>query len=96
MTKDQLVKHCLDEIGVALKRFGTYSYDDKGPHEVMDVDSLEEKMRSLSAQDAGDVILELAKSKKHDGRGEYLASTLLCNMQDWDELFEIPGVSDYL
>ncbi len=96
MTKDELAQHCLDEIGISLKRFGTYSYDDKGPHEVMDVDTLEEKFRTLTATDAGEVILKLAQSKKHKGRGEYLASTLLCNMQDWDELFEVPGVADYL
>ncbi len=96
MDSKTLVKECLEDIGIALKSFGTYSFDDKGPTEVMDVDSIVEKFRSLSVNEAGKAILALAQSKKHGGRGEYLASTILCEMQDWDDLFAIPGVENYL
>jgi hypothetical protein len=96
MNSKSLATECIKEIGVALKKFGTYSFDDKGPTEVMDVDVLVKKFRKLSAEEAGKAILELAESKEHDGRCEYLATTILCDLQDWDELFDIPGVADYL
>ncbi len=94
--KNKLAQESLKAIGVAFKQFGEYSFFDKGPQEVMDVGSLVEKYRTLSAEEAGAAILELAQSEKHKGAGEILASSLLCDMQDWDELFEIPGVGDYL
>ena len=92
-----LVNECLADLGSALKQFGTYSFDDKGPHEVMDLDSLVGKFEDLDAKTAGAAILKLATSKKYEGRGQYLASSILCEMQEWDELFEeTPEVGDYL
>ena len=90
----QLLDECLTELGLALKLFGTYSFDDKGAHEVMDVDVLEEKFRKLSPDDAATVLLALSKSKKHGGRGAVLASDLISNMDDWDELFEVDGFDE--
>ena len=86
-TLNPLTVECIEKIGVALKMFGTYQYDDKGPNEVMNVDELEAKFRALPAKDAAAILLELNTSKKHKGRGSYLVSELVCNMQDWDELF---------
>jgi hypothetical protein len=86
----------LDELGLALSRFGTYSFDDKGSHEVMSLYEIGTDLEKLPAEEAGMIILQVAKSKKYAGRGERVASDLLCGLQEWDELFEIPGVSDYL
>ena len=90
----QLLDECLSELGLALERFGTYTFDDKGAHEVMDVDVLAEKFRKLTPEDAATVLLALSKSKNHDGRGVGLASDLICNMQDWDELFAVDGFDE--
>lgn len=90
----QLLDECLTELGLALKRFGTYTFDDKGAEEVMDVEVLEEKFRKMTPEDAATVLLALSRSKKHGGRGEALASTLICNMQDWDELFAVDGFDE--
>ena len=49
---NELTNECLTELGVALKRFGTYSFDDKGPGEVMDIDRLVGKLRDKLAKDA--------------------------------------------
>jgi len=93
-TLNPLTAECLDKIGVALKMFGTYQYDDKGPNEVMDVDELETKFRALPAKDAAAILLELDTSKKHKGRGNYLASELIISMQDWEELFACPEIDE--
>ena len=89
-----LVDECLSELGKALSSFGTYSFDDKGAHEVMSLEPLEEKLRAMSAEDASIVLLAVSKSDRYDGRGDALACTLVSNMQDWDELMEIEEINN--
>ena len=91
---NELTNECLTELGLALKQFGTYSFDDKGPHEVMDIDPLLSKFRVLPATEAARVLVELSESHEHSGRGNYLASALVGEMEDWDELFEQPGIEE--
>jgi hypothetical protein len=93
----ELVKECLADLGEALEQFGTYQFSDKGPSEVMNIDALVKKFRKLDPATAGVTICKLAKSKKYQGRPEYVASEILCGMQDWDELWDaVPEVSEYL
>jgi hypothetical protein len=91
---NKLTKECLTELDVALKRFGTYSFDDKGPYEVMDVESLARKLRVMPVAEATTVLLELAASPEHKGRGNSLASVLVGELEDWDELFEHPDIAE--
>jgi hypothetical protein len=91
-----LTQTALSQLGEALKHFGTYSFDDKGASEVMDLDDLLEPLQKLPAKEAGTVLLELAKSPKYEGRGERLASELLLELQDWDELFENEAVANLM
>jgi hypothetical protein len=92
--QNPLTVECIDKIGAALKMFGSYSFDDKGPNEVMDIDELETKFRALPAAEAAAVLLEVNASKKHSGRGNYLVSELCIAMQDWDDLFASPGMEN--
>jgi hypothetical protein len=62
----------------------------------MDTDALVSSFRKLSAVEAAEVLLELSNSKKYKGRGSYLASSLVGEMQDWDALFSQEGVEDLL
>jgi hypothetical protein len=93
---NNLTTECLTALGDALKQFGEYAFDDKGPHEVMDTDALVLSFRKLPAVEAAKVLLEISNSKKYKGRGSYLASSLVGEMQDWDALFEQEGVEDLL
>ena len=88
MTNDALVEKCLSKIGEALTRFGAYSFDDKGPNEVMDLEELTSEIRRLPVEDAISVLQAINGSEKYEGRASTLASTLIVQMQDWDELFE--------
>jgi hypothetical protein len=60
----------------------------------MDIAALGEKFRAAPVEKAAEVLVELAASQEHDGRGNYLASTLVGEMEDWDELFEQPGIEE--
>jgi hypothetical protein len=91
-----VTEECLEKMTEALKRFGTYSYDDKGPNEVMDIPNLVAQIRALPVEEAGEVLLEIANSPTKKLRGAPLASAILMDLQDWDELFEIPEVADLL
>jgi len=91
---NKLTEECLTELGLALKRFGTYHYDDKGPHEVMDLEPLIAKFQELTAIEAAEVLREIAASPEYDNRGSFLTETLLGNMEVWEELWEQPGIID--
>lgn len=91
-----LAKRILEELGIALKQFGTYSFDDKGPNEVMDTNAFVEELRALSPTDAAMVLLDVAVSKKFKGRGLQVAMSLVTDLQDWDDLFAFPGIDDIL
>lgn len=91
---DNLAEECLDEIAAAVKQFGTYSYDDKGPGEVMEVYELVRKFRVLDVKAAAHSLRILGNSPRLDGRGERLASCIIGEMEDWDELFEQPGIPE--
>jgi hypothetical protein len=61
----------------------------------MELDPLRDKLRALPVSEAAEVLLELARSTVHSGRGERLASDLLGGLEDWDELFEVEGIDEY-
>jgi hypothetical protein len=91
---NELTNECLAELGWALKRFGTYSFDDKGPSEVMDIDRWVEKLRGMPVAEATTVLLELASCNEYDGRSNELARALVGELEDWDELFENPDIAE--
>lgn len=95
MRTDALAARIINELGVALKQFGTYAFDDKGPHEVMGFEMTAE-LRKLPAAEAAAVLTMVATSKKYKGRGLQVASCIVCDLQDWDELFEQPGIDNLL
>ena len=80
-----LTEKILKDLGSALKRFGTYSFDDKGAREVMHTSDIVNKLKELGPKDAGLVLLEISQSPLYDGRGEQLAQELICSMDDWDK-----------
>lgn len=82
----------LNELTYALKRFGEYPFDDKGPGEVMDISYIAALLRSQTPQQAGDILAEVSKANAHDGRSETVANDIAYYLQDWDELFDHPEV----
>jgi hypothetical protein len=86
----------IKELGEALKMFGSYTFDDKGPDEVMDIGGLVEELKKLTSNEASEVLFEVARAKNHKGRGLQVAMYLVLDLQDWDELFTISGIDDLL
>ena len=94
------VTEMYDQVVTALKMFGEYPFRDKGPREVMDIDALAERIHSLDAVEAGKLLRGLA----HSGPTEafrrsfsaYAAGEIVLDLQEWDELFEQPGIDELL
>lgn len=79
----------LVDLASALKQFGEYSFDDKGPDEVMDLDKWASKLRNLQADQAGRVMKLVGEGRK-DGRGERLRDQFAIHLQDQpDQWFEV-------
>lgn len=82
----------------AIKEFGRYTWDDKGPREVMDLDSICSRLRALGPAGAADVLKSL-RAKGHKGsKGssdfEYCFSAIMVHLQDWDEFMNGPVEED--
>jgi hypothetical protein len=81
-----LAQRAQDELREALIAFGEYSYNDKGPAEVMDIDSLASAFRDAGPDAAVDAFRQILTDKDH---GESLASAILYELQDWTELWNL-------
>ncbi len=58
-----LTKEIRTKIREAVKEFGSYSYGDKGPHEVMEVGELVDKLKALPEDELRKVHRELNKTE---------------------------------
>lgn len=77
-----LAKEILTKIREAVKEFGTYSYEDKGPYEVMDVGELEAKLRELPADEMKIVFNEVGQTKLGAIFTEYVYEILVDSMEE--------------
>ncbi len=91
---DPVTKEILTELGKGLKRFGTYTFDDKGADEVMRLEPFVEQLQAMPAPAAAEILFELADADDYEGRGHALASCLISYMQEWDELFDVAGIPE--
>ena len=97
-TAKDFAKKAFGKLNAALKEFGTYSFDDKGPHEVMSIGILKSDLKAMSAEDAL-AVLKLMVARK-DGRGQVLADAIICSYRndevEWlDEAFNIVEPDTY-
>lgn len=82
MKKHPLAEQYIKEIKAAMKMFGSYSYYDKGPDEVMKVNW--KPLIKLSQQERVQVLKELLAFKD----GQPLAYAIVSELQDADEVSE--------
>jgi hypothetical protein len=78
-------------ISAAVHEFGAYSYDDKGPFEVMDVENLVARVQvELTKEEACALLKELASDA---GRGYALAEAIWFELpEDYPDPFDDPDV----
>ncbi len=95
MKTKEIAEKALSDLEKSLKEFGTYSFDDKGAYEVMNVNIFVRQIGSMDVESASECLLLISNGRK-DGRGENLANTILTNIrqtEDWiDGVLDITGM----
>jgi hypothetical protein len=84
-----------DELAYAVRRYGGKAFDRDGPQALMDFATLLDGLRQLPAIEASAALRDVAHRRYKD-RGLRLASALLARLQDWDALFDQPGMEALL
>lgn len=83
--KEITSKTILQELEDALSKFGAYSFDDKGPHEVMNITPITDYIKTLSKEEAAAILKEVVDAEGYSDRNKELASAIV---GDCDEMPE--------
>ncbi len=67
------------KLTAAIKQFGSYSYYDKGSHEVMDLGPIIVSLKKLTPEEAAALLTKLDKKKRNDR----LVSDLVSELDSW-------------
>ena len=78
-------ENILEKLTEALTRFGTYSFDDKGPYEVMNITPITEFVKTLSKEDAATIIKEVIAAEGYSNRNKVLADAIAGECDDMPE-----------
>lgn len=78
-------ENILEKLAEALTRFGTYSFDDKGPYEVMNIAPIARFVKTLSKEDAAAIIKEVIEAEGFSDRNKELANTIAGECDDMPE-----------
>lgn len=97
-----MVDQAAKDVEESLDMFGTYTFGDKGPQEVMDIDEWVKKIETLSADDAAETLTAISQTPIHgdDGKGEHcygsqFAACVGGCLEDWDEVMEHELAENY-
>lgn len=86
-------------INDAIKKFGSYSFMDKGPDEVMDMTKIVNKLSKLDIETIAGILTQCLDSK--DVKPEFSASFVECviscldDRSDFEELFDFDDRFEY-
>lgn len=97
---DPIAKNIMDKTDEALDRFGKYTFEDKGPWEVMDVTTLTNQLKDKTAKDAASILSQVLDNYSNQ---RYAASIVECIIgqldsmpNDWfDELLSLDQRFEY-
>jgi len=81
-----LARSAINDMKAGIKEFGSYTYEDKGPHEVMDVGVHAAAFREAGSALAIQAFHDLVDGKDH--RQISLAAGIVGELEDWDELWD--------
>ena len=93
MTKEELVSYIKQDYDDAIRLFGEYTMDDKGPRETMNMDAIEQNLRSMVKEKRiNDVIWILNEILDYGDYTEDVVACMLSAVDDiddksWKEIF---------
>lgn len=83
----------IKQLTEALEKFGTHAFYDKGPDEVMNIDMISIELKTMTAEEVGTILKEVAQSNPH---GQNLIDCIIqdldTELDDWfEKVIEISG-----
>ncbi len=88
---DPVAIEIMSAIDDALTSFGSYSFGDKGPHEVMDIYSLKRKLLGKSINEIGEILTQVLDNYgdvSTVGNDEHASETVNSIIGEFDDLSE--------
>ena len=97
----RFIADILDQLRDGLDSFGEYTLFDKGASEIVNVHSIGVRIEKLPAPEAAVILRSVSNSWSNlpgprSGAPARLAGELVLGLQEWDALFDEPGVADML
>jgi hypothetical protein len=87
----QFITDTVAALDTAIRQFGTYTYYDKGPHEVMDFGNILTQFRSVPKTEAISALLHLCTQEARGASAHAVAETIISQLDSdaaYDFLFE--------
>ena len=81
----ELAIDIMNQIDEAIKLFGNYSFDDKGPYEVMDIKSIKNKLSKKSIKEIASILSEILDNYPNYEKASRLVE---CIIGEFDNLPE--------
>jgi hypothetical protein len=90
----------INKIDAAIQKFGTYSYDDKGPYEVMNIDEIINNLKTKPIKEIGKILSEVLDNYPDQRRASYFVNTIIGEFdylpeEEFDELFDCDERFEY-
>lgn len=90
---DPIAKDIMLKTDEALDRFGKYSFEDKGPWEVMDITSLTNQLKDKTAKDVGSILSKVLDNYNNQNYAKSVVGCIIGQLdsmpEDWfDELLD--------
>lgn len=91
----------IGKIDDALKQFGSYTFDDKGPYEVMDIGSIVYALKQKEVEEISTILSQILDNYENKKRSSSLVSTIIGELDesipddDFEELLNSDNRFEY-
>ena len=88
-TSDEIALELNDDMLYALKRYGEYSFEDKGPDEVMDMSKYDGIMKDKSIEEIAEILnkfYDLTEDKEH---AVDVVNSIVTNLDDREDFEDL-------
>lgn len=99
-SNDQIAFDLNKEMVNGIKQFGEYSFEDKGPDEVMNISKFDRIMKNKNIEDVADILNKFYDLAKDKGHALSVINNIILGLDDRDDFedlwnYDINGIFEY-